>query len=306
MKKKTLAGLSREIQKLLIRMDEEMVLRGFTRDTRRVYLAHVRRFYRGRRWRTASPTNVVAAGAGSAQAGSEEVRQWLLNLMRTGRSHSYANQALSALRFFHKAVLKEPAPVAGIPRPKRKKILPKVLSKEEVRRFLGHLKTPKHRAIAFVLYSGGLRVSEAARLKVTDIDSDRGQILVRQGKGRKDRYVMLSPVLLDVLREYARTERPSSWLFPAGHRKDRHITPRAIQLEVSRAAQRAGIRKRVTPHMLRHSFATHLLESGTDLRLIQELLGHAKITTTVAYTHVAKGDAQKIQSPIDRLFEEEG
>jgi site-specific recombinase XerD len=115
---------------------------------------------------------------------------------------------------------------------------------------------------------------------------------------------MVSPVVLGVLREYVRVERPYDWLFPAGHRRDRQITPRAIQREVSQAAERAGIKKRVTPHVLRHSFATHLLEAGTDLRYIQELLGHSKIGTTVRYTHVAKKEARKIASPIDGLFDE--
>jgi len=294
--RKTPSGLPAWLQDLLKRMDEEMVLRGFTRDTRRVYLAHVRRFYQGRGRR---------AGRDEANpvAGGDEVRRWLLFLLRTGRSHSYTNQALSALRFLHRAVLNAPAPVSGIPRAKQKKTLPKVLSEEEVRKFLAALKNPKHRAIAFVLYSAGLRVSEVARLKVTDIDSDRGQIHVRQGKGRKDRYVMLSPVLLNVLREYARVERPYDWLFPAGHRRDRHITTRTIQREVTHAAVRAGINKRVTPHVLRHSFATHLLEAGTDLRYIQELLGHTKISTTVRYTHIARREARRITSPVDRLFE---
>ena len=199
-----------------------------------------------------------------------------------------------------------PARSQGFPGPSERRALPKVLSGEEVKRFLDALKNPKYRAIAFVLYSAGLRVSEAARLKVTDVDSDRSQIHVRQGKGRKDRYVMLSDVALGVLREYVRVERPHGWLFPAGHRRDRHITTRAIQEEVSLAAKRAGIKKRVTPHMLRHSFATHLLEAGTDLRYIQELLGHSKISTTVNYTHVARRDARRITSPIDRLFEDEG
>lgn len=146
-------------------------------------------------------------------------------------------------------------------------------------------------------------MSEAARLKVVDIDFDRYQIHVRQGKGRKDRFVMLSPVVAGILRDYIRTEGPPRWPFPAGHRRDRHITPRAIQLGKARAANRAGIHKRVTPHMLRHSFATHLLEAGTDLRFIQELLGHAKLTTTVSYTHVAKKDASRIASPVDGLIE---
>ena len=171
-----------------------------------------------------------------------------------------------------------------------------------MKRFLEALTTPKHRAIAFVLYSGGLRVSEAARLKVADIDTERGQIHVRQGKGQKDRYVMLSPVVLKVLREYVELERPHGWLFPAGHRRDRHITSRAIQSQVKLAAKSADIGKTVTPHMMRHSFATHLLEAGTDLRYIQELLGHANISTTVRYTHVAKRQARNIPSPIDKLF----
>ncbi len=291
MNKKTLSGLPPWLRSLLKRMDEEMVLRGFTRETRRLYLAHVRRFYEGR-------------GRPDPVAQSDDVRRWLLHLLQSGRSHSYANQAVSALRFVHCHVLDVPAPVAKIPRPKRKISLPKVLSESEVKRFLAALKSPKHRAIAFVLYSGGLRVSEAARLKVKDIDAERGQIHVRQGKGRKDRYVMLSPVTLEVLREYVRVERPYDWLFPAGHRRDRHITSRAIQNQVTCAAQRAGLEKRVTPHLLRHTFATHLLEAGTDLRYIQELLVHTKISTTVIYTHVARRQAHKISSPIDKLFQD--
>ena len=238
-------------------------------------------------------------------ADGPEVRRWLLYLLRTDHSHAYTNQALSAIRFLHRRVLMAPAPVADIPRAKRKKGLPKVLPQAEIKAFLDALKSPKHRAIAMVLYSGGLRVSEAASLKVSDIDSDRGQIHIRQGKGRKDRYVVLSPVVLNVPREYARVERPYDWVFPAGHRRDRHITSRTIQQQVSRAAKAAGIEKRVTPHMLRHSFATHLLEAGTDLRYIQELLGHPKISNTVIYTHVAKREARKITSPMDRIFEEE-
>lgn len=270
-----------------------MRLRGFTRQTRRLYVAHVRRFLRAR-------------GRIEPFAEGEEVRQWLLHLLGSGRSHSYVNQALSALRFLYRSVLGAPAPVAAIPRPKRKKALPAVLSRPEVRRFLDCLPSPKHRAIAFVLYSAGLRVSEAARLKVSDVDGERGQIHVRQGKGRKDRFVMLSPVVLDVLRGYARLERPDEWLFPAGHRRDRHISTRTIQRVVSAAAKRAGLAKKVTPHILRHSFATHLLEVGTDLRFIQELLGHAQISTTILYTHVSRREARRIQSPIDRLFQEEG
>lgn len=284
-----------------------MVLRGFTRETRRVYLTHVRRFYVARGWPPERQQEEEAGPEGAMKmesaASNREVRDWLLGLLRDGRSHSFTNQALSALRFFHLRVLGVAAPVTGIPRAKQKKRFPVVLSESEVKRFLTALGNPKHRAISFILYSAGLRVGEAARLKITDVDSERGQIQVRQGKGQKDRYVMLSPVVLSVLREYIRIDLPYHWLFPAGHRGDRHITTRAIQREVSLAAKRAGIEKRVTPHVLRHSFATHLLESATDLRYIQELLGHTKISTTVIYTHVAKREARKIKSPIDRLFE---
>ena len=155
-------------------------------------------------------------------ATSREVRDWLLRLLREGRSHSYTNQALSALRFLHLRVLGAPVPVAGIPRAKKKKALPVVLSESEVRRFLDALGSPKHRAIAFILYSGGLRVSEAARLKIADIDSERGQIHVRQGKGRKDRYVMLSPVVLGVLREFVRVDRPPVHTGAFGPHQDEH------------------------------------------------------------------------------------
>ena len=291
MNAKTRATLPDWLQELLQQLDDELALRGYARQTRSLYSAHVRRFYTGR-----AEANQVAT--------DEEVRSWMLSMLRSGLSHSYANQALSALRFLHRHVLDAPAPVADVPRPKREKKLPKILSPQETRRFLETLGSPKHRAIAFILYSAGLRVGEVARLRVEDVDSGRGRIHVRQGKGRKDRYAILSPVVLAVLREYARVERPEHWLFPGGHRRDRHLTTRTIQKQISRAGKRAGINKRVTPHMLRHSFATHLLEGGTDLKSIQELLGHEKISTTVI-THVAQRNLQKIRSPLDRLFEED-
>jgi integrase/recombinase XerD len=265
--KKTLAVLPPWLQDLLERMDEEMALRGFTRETRRVYLAHVRRFYMDRglpdRGDCTSLEELSEAPIRTdLVATSREVRDWLLRKLRDGLSHSHTNQALSALRFLHQKVLGAPAPVAGIPRAKAKKTLPVVLSESEVRRFLDALGSPKQRAIAFVLYSGGLRVSEAARLKITDIDSERGQIHVRQGKGGKDRYVMLSPVVLGVLREYVRVERPYDWLFPRNDRRDRHITTRAIQGHVKSTGKRAGIEKWVTPHVLRHNAESRIMPSG--------------------------------------------
>jgi len=151
-----------------------------------------------------------------------------------------------------------------------------------------------------VIYSAGLRVSEAARLKVADIDSDRGLIFVRGGKGRKDRYTTLSDVALDTLRAYWKKYRPEDWLFP-GARPGRHITVRTIQKVFAQSRNVAKIRKDVTVHTLRHSFATHLLEEGTDLRYIQELLGHTSTKTTQIYTHVSKQDIGRIRSPLDSL-----
>ena len=270
---------------LLTRMDEELRLRAFSRNSRRLYLAHVGRFYRQR-------------NSENVRCSSEELRQWLLTLMNRGLSFSYVNQALSALRFLHTHVLHEPAPTADLPRPRRPRTLPAVLNREEVRRLMNAIRNQKHRALAVLIYASGIRVGEAVRLRVQDIDGERGRIHVRDGKGRKDRYAMLSEVALEELRRYWRLERPHHWLFP-GERRDRHMHIRTVQRIISRAAKRAGIRKKVTPHTLRHSFATHLLEAGTDIRYIQRLLGHKKTTTTEIYTHVADRELLRIKSPAD-------
>lgn len=273
---------------LLSRCEEEMRLLGRSPKTRRLYLGHLRRFYSAR-------------GGSHPKATEDECRRWLLGLMDEGKSHSYVSQALSAIKFVHRQVLHCSSPVARIPRPKKGKYLPTVLGRSEVKRLLDAIKDPKHRAVVMVLYSAGLRIGEALRLRVQDIDSERGLIFVRDGKGRKDRMVMLAQVTLDELRSYARLERPHHWLFP-GERRDRHMHPRSIQRAVGIAANAAGIRKKVTPHTLRHSFATHLLEEGTDLRYIQRLLGHKKSTTTEIYTHVADRDLSRIRSPADTLL----
>ena len=272
----------------LDRMDEEMRLRGFSRQTRRLYGSHVKRFYLGR---TSADPNAT----------TEEMRSWLLRLMREGCSYSYVNQAVSALKFLHSKVLRRGVAKLELPRPRRDKSLPKVLSRDEVRRLIDAVTNLKHRAMLLVLYSGGLRVGEVIRLQVTDIESDRGMIRVRKGKGRKDRYVMLSAVTLEALRDYARPERLDKWLFP-GERPDRHYNARSLQRVVKKAAERARIRRTVTPHILRHSFATHLVESGTQQRYIQQLLGHAKSATTEIYTHVANQALVKVISPADTLF----
>lgn len=276
------------LERLLARTDDEMRLKGFSPATRRLYLGHLRRFY-------------LERGKQQPRCTPEECRRWLLGLMDGGYSYSYVSQALSAIKFVHGKVLHTNCPVARIPRPKKGKHLPNVLSRKEVRRLLEALTNPKHHAVAMIMYSSGLRVGEALRLRLQDIDSERGVIHVRDGKGRKDRVVMLADVTLNELREYVQIERPRHWLFP-GERRGRHLHARCIQRAVRLAAQTAGIIKRVTPHTLRHSFATHLLEEGTDLRYIQALLGHKKSTTTEIYTHVADRHLARIRSPADTLL----
>lgn len=270
---------------LLAKTDEEMRLRAFSPKTRKLYLGHLDRFYRAR-------------GRDTPLCTTEECREWLLGIVKRGRSHSYMSQAISALKLVHEAVLLHPGPVARIPRPKIARTIPTVLSREEVRRLIEVITSPKHRTLVVLLYAAGLRISEALRLRVKDLDEGRGVLHVRSGKGKKDRIVMLAGVAAEEIRAYRRFEHPHDWLFP-GMRRDRHMHPRTIQRTITAAAKKAGIMKRVTPHTFRHSFATHLLESGTDLRYIQRLLGHKKISTTEIYTHVAARDLAAIKSPAD-------
>ena len=179
-----------------------------------------------------------------------------------------------------------------------------MLSQEEVLRVLDAVRNPKHRAILFLTYSAGLRLGEVVRLRTCDIDSDRGLIHVRQGKQRKDRYTVLSVHAQKALDLYLRKYRPNGWLFP-GFAPGRHIHERSVQKVVKRAYQEAGIDKPASVHTLRHSFATHLLEAGTGLRYIQELLGHKSPKTTEIYTHVSTRDIGKITSPLDRLMDQQ-
>ena len=235
-----------------------------------------------------------------------ELRRYLLHLIEEeGASYSYTNQCISAIKFLYGKVLKRPAPVEQLPRPRKEHKLPNVLSRQEVMRLLGTVENPKHRAIMLLTYSGGLRLGEVVRLKVGDIDSDRNLIHIRQAKGRKDRYTLLSKVALEALRAYYRKYQPQTWLFP-GAKPGRHLHERSVQKVFDRAQEKAGIRKDVSTHTLRHSFATHLLESGTDLRYIQELLGHKSSKTTEIYTHVSEKNIGQIQSPLDALMNRSG
>lgn len=238
------------------------------------------------------------------QLSEDDVRDYLLDLIKNKeRSHSYVNQALSAIKFLYESVVKQGKIVINIPRAKKEKKLPEVLSRQDVLRIMGKVDNNKHKAILFLIYSAGLRVGEVVKLRPEDIDSERKLIHVKQGKGRKDRYTVLSDIALSALREYLKKYKPEQWLFP-GNVEDKHITERTVQRIFEKAREKSGIRKSVSVHTLRHSFATHLLEAGTDLRYIQELLGHSSSKTTEIYTHVSKSSIEKIQSPLDRLMQD--
>ena len=213
---------------------------------------------------------------------------------------SYYNQTRCALRFFYRVTLGRDDVPASIVPARQPHTLPVVLSGDEVARLFAAIGNLKHRAILMTTYAAGLRVSEVARLRVEDIDSQRMVIHVRQGKGQKDRYVMLSPRLLEILRNYWKAVRPRGYLFP-GTAPDQPIAVNSVHKACARAAGYAQLGKHVTVHTLRHSFATHLLEAGTDLRTIQVLLGHRSFNTTARYVHVATASLASTRSPLDRL-----
>lgn len=192
-------------------------------------------------------------------------------------------------------------------RPKKEKKLPEILSKNEISKLLKAVKNLKHKAILYLVYSAGLRVGEVVKLKPTDIDSDRMLIPIIQGKGKKDRYTILSETALSILRQYVKVYKPEHWLFPGQH-PDKHLTERSVQKVFGNARIDAKIRKDVSVHNLRHSFATHLLEGGVNLRYIQELLGHSSSKTTEIYTHVTQKNLSNIISPLDTIMmnKEEG
>ncbi|OEY71733.1 site-specific tyrosine recombinase/integron integrase [Salegentibacter salarius] len=227
----------------------------------------------------------------------EDIRLYLQKLIREDFSHSYINQAINAIKFYYEVVLEMPNRFYAIERPRPIEQLPKVLAKEEIMAIIEHTNNIKHRCIVSLLYSAGLRRIELLNLKLEDIDSKRMVIKVRSGKGNKDRFTILSEKLLGDLRKYYKEWRPTNFLFEGPGRKA--YSPESVSCIVRNAAEKAKIKKRVTPHMLRHSFATHLLENGTDLRYIQVLLGHRSTKTTEIYTHVATNIFLKIKNPLD-------
>ncbi len=270
------------------RMLADMKLRNFAPGTQRLYLSRVARF-------------AAYYGQCPSKLGPEEARRYFHHLIESKNvSWSFYNQAVCALRFLYQVTLQRPEMIPHLPFPRQEKRLPTVLSVEEVTRFFQAVTHPRDRVVLLAIYATGLRVSEALGLKPTDIDSDRMLIHVRQGKGKKDRMVMLSPKLLDELRHYVRWARPHHWLFP-GSDPTQPLCSRTLQRTCRLTGERAKITKRVTPHVLRHSFATHLLDAGTDLRVIQTLLGHRRLTTTAVYTHVSTRRLQATTSPLDQL-----
>jgi integrase/recombinase XerD len=221
-------------------------------------------------------------------------------ILKNNLSSSYQNQIVNALKLFFATVRGTKIEIDKIHRPKRSKILPNVLSKEEIKLILNAHSNIKHKTMLSLIYSCGLRRSELLNLKPADIDSKRGIVIIRQAKGKKDRISPLSPKILEMLREYYTLYKPSIWLFE-GQNSGEKYSEQSLQSVLKQALQKVGNTKPVTLHWMRHSYATHLLESGTDLRYIQELLGHSSSKTTEIYTHVSTKNIQQIKSPFDEL-----
>lgn len=251
-------------------MRKELELRGYSVKTCKAYVGQIYRYHIFLKKDLEDSTN-------------EDVRDFLHYLLREkGKSHAYVNQTLSALKFLLTKILCVKGANERLPRPKKEYKLPDVLSPQEILQILNTVKNVKHRAILILTYSAGLRVSEVVNLKIGDIDRHRMLIHVRQGKGKKDRYTVLSGGAIEALQTYITTYNVVDWVFP-GEPPDCHITERTVQRIFENARDKAKIRKDVSVHSLRHSFATHLLEGGTDLRYIQELLGHKSSKTTEIY-----------------------
>jgi len=272
--------------KLREQMKADLELTGFSPKTQKIYLGQVRNF-------------ALYFKKSPEQLGEREIKEYLFYLIKERKASSSAvNQCYSALKFLYERTLNRKWVMERIPRTRRKRRLPIVLDRTEVEALFSVIQNLKHRTILMLIYSSGLRVSEAAHLKISDIDSKRMMLRITQGKGSKDRYTILSSVALEVLRQYWHKYRPKEWLF-SGQLSDKPISERSIQKIFEKAKNLVGIKKPATVHTLRHSFATHLLEAGTDLHHIQLLLGHKFPKTTTIYLHVSRKDLTRIVSPLD-------
>ena len=276
-----------EMSPLRRRMIEDMTVRNLSPATQRSYVSAVAKLSR-------------YFGRSPDRLGLEDVRAFQVHLVSTGISWPALNQIVCALRFFYGVTLGEATIPERIPHAREARKLPVVLSADEVVAFLEAVPSLKSRATLTTAYAAGLRTSEVAGLRVADIDSARGVIAVRAGKGGKDRHVMLSPQLLGILRAYWRLARPPGYLFP-GRDDDHPLSTTLLHAACRSATKAAGLTKRVTIHTLRHSFATHLLENGTEIRIIQVLLGHQNLSSTARYTQVATHVIRATTSPLDHL-----
>jgi site-specific recombinase XerD len=274
--------------KLQEQMKADLTLKGYSPHTQAGYLSRCRKF-------------AEHFGRSPEQMGQEEVRTFLLYLAKEKKVGPYSQKAYqSALKFLYRHTLNRPEVVDSLPNPKLPKQLPVVLSREEVMAIFEATGYLKHKAIVATTYAAGLRISEVSSLRKSDIDSKRMRILIH-GKGSKDRYAILSPMVLELLRQYYRKIRPKGdWLFP-GQNPKRHLSTGCISHAFKRALKKADIKKKASMHSLRHSFATHLLENGTDIRFVQALLGHTSIRSTVHYLHVSNAYVDQIESPWDAL-----
>lgn len=277
-------------------VETELKLRRCTEGTIERYLLCVRRF-------------AAEVDRPFHEIGYPHVREYLRQLLEVHKLSPFNYKMhLAALKFLFNHVLLRPLVVAGLPYPKLPRTLPDILSGSEVLHLLAAIPSPMHRLIITLTYACGLRISEACSLHTTDIDSKRMLIHIRNGKGEKDRYVMLSERLLKALRQYwKQTRPPTTVLFPGDvPRRDKPISPEAVRETLRLAVASTGLKKRITPHKMRHAFACHLLETGTDLRTIQVLLGHSSIKTTERYLHVSRERIARTKSPLDLLGTEDG
>lgn len=280
-------------RKAMFAFADKLKIRKYSANTYRIYGKYFKSFLR--HFVPKNPIDIT----------TEEIKDYIV---KTVEKHSYAsktqNQIINAIKFYYEQVLEQEKKKYWLERPRRETKIPTVISEEDVIRLLLAANNLKHQCIIGMLYSGGLRRSELLNLKIADIDIERGQVFIRGGKGKKDRTTLLSERLSKGLERYYQIYMPNFWLFEG--LKGKPYSSASVSKIISRAKEKAGIKKRVTPHVLRHSFATHLLDKGVDIRYIQTLLGHNSLSTTQIYTHVSNRDLQRIESPLDSIFNSYG